>query len=159
MIACSKFFSCKHPSYPPLPQHIYHPNQYYQESKKALNNQFVLPTPPASNEEEMVFDEREDSQIMEQLSQDFESQNNQEMEKMQEELTTQHQNIEESQKMEENQDIEEEKMEECDNIEEEQSLEDGKNIEENEDMTECRNVEEKNIDNSQNIEGEYNQQE
>jgi len=52
--ACSKFFSCKHHWYPQLAQNIYHPNQYYVESRKALRMSGL--TPPDSGQEGMQTD-------------------------------------------------------------------------------------------------------
>ncbi len=49
--ACSKFFSCKHHWSPPLAQNIYHPNQYYIESRKALKMSVL--TPPDSGQQPM----------------------------------------------------------------------------------------------------------
>lgn len=46
--ACSKYFSCKHEWYPQLSQGIYHPNQYYVESRKAFKMSAL--TPPNSGE-------------------------------------------------------------------------------------------------------------
>lgn len=46
--ACSKFFSCKHNWYPQLAQGVYHPNQYYAESRKAFKMSAL--TPPDSGQ-------------------------------------------------------------------------------------------------------------
>lgn len=41
--ACSKYFSHKHPWYPSVT--VYHPNQFYSESRKAFNMSNLTPPP------------------------------------------------------------------------------------------------------------------
>ena len=45
--ACSSYFACKHRGIRP-PQEIYHPNQYYRESRKIANG--ILPPPVVPND-------------------------------------------------------------------------------------------------------------